>query len=73
MMDVERHIAVGNRVNGASAALKRRRNVSTAALVASVLLYEKVSSKSRRGRCKKLRKKYEEPLEARSRVDDEAK
>ena len=45
-MDVERHIAVGNRVNGALAALMRRRNVSTAAhlavhnaMLVSTLLY----------------------------------
>ena len=33
-MDVERRIAAGNRVNGALAALMRRRNVSTAAHLA---------------------------------------
>ena len=33
-MDVERRIAAGNRVNGALAALMRRRNVSTAARLA---------------------------------------
>ena len=33
-MDVERRIAAGNKVNGALAALMRRRNVSTAARLA---------------------------------------
>ena len=33
-MEVERRIAAGNRVNGALAALMRRRNVSTAARLA---------------------------------------
>ena len=33
-MDVERHIAAGNKVDGALAALMRRRNVSTAARLA---------------------------------------
>ena len=42
-IDAERHIAAGNRVNGALAALMRRRNVSTAARFAvhnAVLLYD---------------------------------
>ena len=34
-MDAERRIAAGNRVNGTLVALRRRRNVSTATLVAS--------------------------------------
>ena len=33
-MDVERRIAAGNKVNGALAALMRRRNISTAARLA---------------------------------------
>ena len=33
-MDVERRIAAGNKVNGALAALMRRRNVSTASRLA---------------------------------------